>query len=98
MQRLAGQASLAEEVAGIQYGDDPLLALLGDDRQLDLALLDVEDAVGGISLPEDALVRLDISWWIGRRQPMSGRRPHRTGTVRPAPGLDRPGLSRRLVS
>ncbi len=58
MERLAGQASLAEEVADIQYGDDPLLALLGDDRQLDLALLDIEDAIGGISLPEDALVRL----------------------------------------
>jgi hypothetical protein len=58
VERLAGQASFAEEIADVQKGDDSLLALLGDDRELDLALLDIEDAVGGISLPENALVCL----------------------------------------
>ena len=58
MQRLPGQAPLAEEVPDVQNGDDPLLALLRHDRQLDLALLDIEDAVGRISLPKDVLVRL----------------------------------------
>jgi hypothetical protein len=34
--------------------------LLGYDRKLDLALLDVKDSVGGISLLEDSFLRLEF--------------------------------------
>ena len=55
-QRLAGQASLAKEVAGAQNGNHRFLALLGDDRELDLAFLDIEDGVGRVALQEDLVV------------------------------------------
>ena len=56
-ERLPGQASFAEEVAGAQHGDHGFLAGLGEHRQLDAALLDVHDAVGTVALRKDHLVR-----------------------------------------
>src|SRR5512141_60472 len=57
MQNLTCQASLAEELAGAQNGDDRFLALLGGHRELHLASLDVEDGIRRFSLPEDGAVR-----------------------------------------
>ena len=54
--RLTGQASLAEEFIRSENGDDRFLALLGNDGDLRLAFLDVEDRVGGIALRENDLV------------------------------------------
>ncbi len=49
------QAALAEEVPVPVKRDDRLLALLGDDADLDLALLDVKDSLPSVSLREDRL-------------------------------------------
>jgi hypothetical protein len=43
-QRMAIQTSFAKKVAGSQDCDDCLLALLGNDGELDFALLDVKTA------------------------------------------------------
>ena len=43
-QRIAIQTSFAKKVVGSQDCDDCLLALLGNDGELDLALLDVKTA------------------------------------------------------
>ena len=45
-------------------GDDRFLPLLGYDNDLDLALLDVENGVGGVALREDILI-----FSIGRYRP-----------------------------
>src|ERR1700688_509358 len=58
MQRLAGQASLAKKFPAPQHGDHGFLALLGDDRDLHLALLDIENRIGPVSLQEDGFSRL----------------------------------------
>jgi hypothetical protein len=50
---LAGKASLAKKIAGLQHRNHAFLALLRDDRQPHFASLDIEDRVGGIALPED---------------------------------------------
>ena len=55
-QRLTGEASLAEELAGAQNGDDRFFALLGYDRELHLAPPDVEQGIRRLSLPEDVTV------------------------------------------
>jgi hypothetical protein len=44
---LAIQASFPEEVAGLEDGDDGLLALLGHDGELHSAILDVKTASAG---------------------------------------------------
>jgi hypothetical protein len=54
--RLPGQTSLAEEFIRSEKRDDRFLALLGNDGDLRLAFLDIEDRVGGIALREDDLV------------------------------------------
>ena len=51
--RLAGQRPFPEEVSGTHDADDRLLAGLGNDRQLDAALLNVEDALARLTLDED---------------------------------------------
>src|SRR5436309_7492891 len=56
-QRLACQASLAEELTGVQCGDDRFLALLGYNGELHLALSKIEYAIRGLSLSEDAALR-----------------------------------------
>lgn len=52
---LACQASLAKEIAGPQDGNDCFFTLSGNDRELDLAFLDVEDSVRSIVLRENSL-------------------------------------------
>jgi hypothetical protein len=56
MQRLAGQATLSEEIAGGQKCDDGFLALLGDNGPLGLATLNVENGIRRIALPEYNLI------------------------------------------
>src|SRR4029453_11644274 len=51
--RLAGERPLTEEVARAQYPHDRLLPSLGQHRQLDAALLNVENGVGGSALREN---------------------------------------------
>jgi len=46
------QAALTEELPVSVERDDRLLSLLGDDADLDLALLDVEDGIPRVSLGE----------------------------------------------
>ena len=46
----------AEELPFAENPDDGFLAVLGQNRDLDLALLDEEDRVGGLTLAEDLLV------------------------------------------
>src|SRR6185503_17285869 len=59
-QRLADQAALAEELARLQDPDHRLLALLGRDHDLDLALLDIEDRVRFSRLREDYLLAAQV--------------------------------------
>jgi len=42
----------------MQHCNDAFLALVRDDVELDPASLDIEDCIGGISLPEDLLLWL----------------------------------------
>ena len=51
--RLSCEAAFAKELTGFQDGDHRLLALTGDDRQLDLTLLDVEERVCRVALGKD---------------------------------------------
>ena len=53
--RLPGETTLAEEVIRTKYCDDCFLALLGNDGELRLALLDLEDCIGRVSLGKDDL-------------------------------------------
>jgi hypothetical protein len=52
------QATLTKEVSISVEGDYRLLALLGDDANLDLAFLYVEDRITGVSLREDLPILL----------------------------------------
>ena len=56
--RLPGQASFAAEFVRPQDRDDRLLALLGDNGDFDLALLDIENCIRRTALREDRLVLL----------------------------------------
>src|SRR5690242_10971451 len=51
--RLTGQATLTTEFIRPEDCDDGFLPLLGNNRDLDLALLDVEDGICRIALCED---------------------------------------------
>ena len=53
MQRLTGKASFAKEITGARHRDDSLLTVLGYHGKLHVALFDVEDRIGGVSLHED---------------------------------------------
>jgi hypothetical protein len=53
---LPGQASLAAELVGSQDCDDRFFALVGNDGELGLALLDVEDGIGNVTLGEDDII------------------------------------------
>ena len=48
--RLPGKTSLAEEIVGTENCDDRFLALLGNDGELRLAFLDVEDRIARVAL------------------------------------------------
>src|SRR5258706_16440383 len=51
----SSQATLADEISGFEECNDCFLALLRDDRDFDLALLNKEDAIRGVALGEDDL-------------------------------------------
>jgi hypothetical protein len=51
----SSQATLADEISGFEECNDCFLALCRDDRDFDLAFLDVEDGICGITLGEDNL-------------------------------------------
>src|SRR5688572_9247893 len=52
---LTGQATLTEEVARLQYGDDRLFPMRGQDGQFHLAAQEIEDRVRGVALRENGL-------------------------------------------
>jgi hypothetical protein len=56
-QRLAGQASFAEELVVAQNADDRFLALVGCHRELHLALVEIPDGIRRVSLHEDRAAR-----------------------------------------
>ena len=51
--RLAGQTSLAEEVAGAEHGHHRFSTGLRQHRQFDAARLNVQDILAGVPLRED---------------------------------------------
>ena len=51
---MAIQASFAEELSGLHDSDHGLLALLGDNENLDLSLLDIENSICGVPLRKTA--------------------------------------------
>ena len=53
---LAGQAPFAQKVARFQNCNDRFFALIGDYRELQLAGVDVEQAIRGVALREKNLV------------------------------------------
>src|SRR5436190_19009251 len=53
---MAIQTSFAEKVTWSQDGNHRFLALLGNDRELDLALLDVKNRVRDLSLRKNNLI------------------------------------------
>src|SRR4051812_24696996 len=53
---LSGEAPLPTELVRAQYGDDRFPALTRDDRDLDLAGLDVKDRIGRVALIVDDIV------------------------------------------
>src|SRR5271166_3562906 len=55
-QRMAVQTSFAKKMTGSEDCNDRFLALFGNDRELDLALLDVKNRVRNLSLREDNLI------------------------------------------
>src|SRR4030095_16263049 len=76
-QRLAIQTSFAKKVTWSQDGNHRFLALLGNDGELDLALLDVKNRVRNLSLRKNNLIlpifgyrfslaRLGKKFYIGR--------------------------------
>jgi hypothetical protein len=57
---VAVHAALAEELPGLQNRNDGFLALLGKDRQLDPAFLNVKHRIRGVALLEHVLVLLEF--------------------------------------
>ena len=53
---LAREATLAEKVGRSQDSDDRFFAVLGNDGELDFALLNVKERIGGIALGENRLI------------------------------------------
>src|SRR5208282_3690281 len=70
--RLTGKAALAEKFSGLQHRDHPLLALLGHDRDLNLAVLNIEHGIGSIALEEDRLSLFEFE--IGSAQTNRGKK------------------------
>src|SRR6478735_762266 len=57
MQWLSCQSSLTEEISCAQHRDYAFPPMLGYDADLDLAALNKEDTIGGLTLPKDELFR-----------------------------------------
>ena len=61
------QAAFAEELARLQNCDDRFLALLGQDRELDLAFLNVKNRIRDIALLEHMLIFTEFQYVLSRR-------------------------------
>jgi hypothetical protein len=66
---MAIEAPLAEELARFQNPDDRFLALLGQNCELDPALLNVKNRIRHFSLLEDVLVLFDCQHRFTRPDP-----------------------------
>jgi hypothetical protein len=58
---VAVHAAFAEELARLQNRDHGFLALFGQDSELDLTFLNVEDRVGDVALLEYVLIFNELS-------------------------------------
>src|ERR1700730_9220113 len=61
-QSMSIQASFPEKLTGFQHCDDGFLALLGNHRELDGALLDVKNGVRDVSLRENNLILVIVGY------------------------------------
>src|SRR5229473_5836256 len=68
-QRMAIQTPFAKKMTGSQDCDDRFLALLGNDRELDLALLDVKNRVRDLSLRKNNLILSIFGYRFSLRPP-----------------------------
>jgi hypothetical protein len=84
---MAIEAPLAEELARLQNSDHRFLPLLGQDSELDPALLNVKNRIRHASLLEDALMFFDFQDRFTRPYPgekslgvefLTGWLPHRS--------------------
>ena len=58
------QATFAEELSGPHDSDHRFLALLGDDENLDLPLLDIENGIGGVALRKHDLALVEFQYGL----------------------------------
>ena len=58
---MAVEASFAKELSSFEDSDDGLLALFGDDENLDPSLLNIENCIGDASLGKNDLVFLNFN-------------------------------------
>ena len=63
-QGMAIQATFAEELSGLHDSDHRFLALLGDDENLDLPLLDIENSICGVALRKHDLVLVEFQYGL----------------------------------
>src|SRR5271168_2932352 len=59
---MAIEASFAEELSGFQDSDHCLLALFGDNKNLDPSLLNIKDRICGVPLRKDDLVLVKLRY------------------------------------
>jgi hypothetical protein len=57
---MPGEAPFPKKVTPLQHRDNGFFALSGHDRELDLALLDIEHGIGRIPLRKENLVFLAL--------------------------------------
>src|SRR5450432_1386680 len=93
--RMAIEASFAKELTGPEDADDRFLPLLGNDGELDLALLDVKDRVRGVTLRKNDFILLEFGYrfslahlgkkfpWIKRSPGFSPQNAHGCSPKRP---------------
>lgn len=61
---MAVQATFPEELSGLHDSDHCFLALLGDDENLDLSLLDIEDGIRGVALRKYHLALVEFQYGL----------------------------------
>ena len=71
--RLPGKAALAEEIVRAENCDHRFLALLGNNGDLDLALLNIEDGIRRFALRENGLVSFGTCRCCDLRRPLQER-------------------------
>jgi len=59
---MAVEASFAEELSSFEDSDHCLLALFGDDENLDPSLLNIENRICGVSLRKHHPVRVEFQY------------------------------------